>query len=143
MPFVFLDSACFLSYVRVQRQLLSFHQEIHPHLENYQKLLKEVCKLSSHIVLCFIMWILTVLWPCALFGSKWLIILVMSLLEKCIESRRLFVSWFRTVGKVLLSLKREHWFRKIWLNNSAFFLKSVMNFFSWERIRCSRNFFVI
>ena len=30
-------------------------------------------------------------------------------------------------------IRREHWFTKKWLNNLAFSLKSVMNFFSWKR----------
>ena len=81
----------------------------------------------------FIIRILSISWLCALFGSKWLIVLAMSLLENCIESRRLFVSWGRLVGKTLLLLKREHWFTKKWLNNSAFSLKSVTNLFSWKR----------
>ena len=81
----------------------------------------------------FIIRILSISWPCALFGSKWLIILAMSLLEKCIESRHLFVSWGRSVCKALLLLKREHWFTKKWLNNSAFSLNSVMNLFSWKK----------
>ena len=81
----------------------------------------------------FIIRILSISWPCALFGSKWLIILAMSLLEKCIESRHLFVSWGRSVGKTLLLLKRGHWFTKKGLNNLAFSLKSVMNLLSWKR----------
>ena len=78
----------------------------------------------------FITRILSISWRYALFGSKWLIILAMSLLEKFIEFRQLFVSWGRLVGKTLLLLKREHWFIKKWLNNSAFSLKSVTNLFS-------------
>ena len=81
----------------------------------------------------FIIQILSISWPCSLFGSKWLIILAMSLLEKCIESRHLFVSWGRSVGKTLLLLKREHWFTKKWLNNSAFSLKFMMHLFSLKR----------
>ena len=81
----------------------------------------------------FIIRILSISWPCALFGSKWLIILAMSLLEKFIESKHLFVSWGKSVGKTLFLLEREHWFTKKWLNNSVFSLKSVMNLFSWKR----------
>ena len=81
----------------------------------------------------FIIRIPSISWRCALFESKWLIILAMSLLEKFIESRHLFVSWGRSVGKTLLLLKREHWFTKKWLNNSVFSLKSVMNLFLWKR----------
>ena len=81
----------------------------------------------------FIIRILSISWPCALFGSKWVIILAMSLLEKCIESRHLFVSWGRSVGKTLLLLKRGHWFTKKGLNNLAFSSKSVMNLLSWKR----------
>ena len=82
----------------------------------------------------FIIRILSISWPCALFGSKWLIVLAMSLLKKCTESRHLLVSWGRSTGKTLLLLKKEHWFTKKWLNNSAFSLKSVMILFSWKRV---------
>ena len=96
--------------------------------------LKIVLKgLQIEFPLSFIIHILRISWPCALFGCKWLIILAMSQLEKYIESRHLFVRWGRSVGKTLLLLKRKHWLTKKWLNNSAFCLKSVMNLFSWKR----------
>ena len=54
----------------------------------------------------FVIGIVSTSWPCALFGSKWLIILGMLLFKTCIESRSLFVSWGRSVGKTLLLLKK-------------------------------------
>ena len=78
------------------------------------------------------------IWLYALFGSKWVIILTIRLLEKpivlkCIESGHLFLSWSRSVGKKFLLLNREHWFLKNLLINSALFsLKYVMNIFSWK-----------
>ena len=52
--------------------------------------------------------ILRISWRCALFRSRWLINLAMSLLETFIESSYLFVSWGRSVGKTLLILNSEH-----------------------------------
>ena len=65
----------------------------------------------------FIIWILSMSCPCALSGSKWLIILVMSQLKKFIESSCLFVSWGRSVGKTLLLLNRGDW--EIWSFDSV------------------------
>ena len=97
--------------------------------------------LQSDFPHIFIIRILSIWWPCALFGSEWLIILAILLLEKCIESRHLFVSWGRSVGKTLLLLKQEHWFTKIWLNSSVFF--EVCDELIFTKNRYARNFFVI
>ena len=66
----------------------------------------------------------------------------MPLLEKCIESMHLFVSWGRSAGTAMLLLEREHWFIKKWLNNLPFSLKSVMNLFLWSRRGMQWFFFI-
>ena len=81
----------------------------------------------------FIIRILSISRPCVLFGSMWLIILAMSLLKKCIESRHFFVSGGRSVGKTLLLLKREHSFRKKWFDSETGLHYSLWQSFSHKK----------
>ena len=123
MAYSFLDF-CLFPFLCMGKMLAFSHSW--GNLPSFRQSLKIIERgLQIEFPHSFIIRILSISWPCALFGSKWLIILAMSLLEKCIESRHLFVNWGRSVGKTLLSLKREHWFTKKWLSNSAFSLKSV------------------
>ena len=91
------------------------HGKIYLHLENHGKLLRGFQIEFRHQG--FIIRILGILRTWALFTFKWLIILAMSLLEKFIESRYLFVT-----QAVLISKKM--------VKNSGFSLKSVWNLFS-------------
>ena len=77
----------------------------------------------------YIIRILSISWPWALFGSKLFIILEMSSFEKLTVSSDFFVSFARLLGKTLLLFNRAHWFAKKVLKSSAFSLKFV-NLFS-------------
>ena len=81
----------------------------------------------------FVMWILILSWPWALFGSKFCIIFSISLLEKCKVFKRFSVVQWRLEGSSLLLLSKEHCFAKKELESSAFFLKSVTYSFPWKR----------
>ena len=81
----------------------------------------------------FIIRILSISWPWALFGSKLFIILDVSTVEKLTVSSNLLVRFSSSFGKTLLLLNRVHWFAKKVLKSLAFSLKFVINLISWNR----------
>ena len=72
----------------------------------------------------FIIWILSISWLWALFGSNLFIIfltfLLMPLVGKLTVLSDLSVSFARLLGKTLLLFNRVHWFSKKVLKGSAF-----------------------
>ena len=84
--------------------------------------------LQREVSQIFIVRILIISWPCALFRSKFLIIFRMLSLAKWIVDSNLCV--LRTEGRSLFVFIRKHCFAKKLLNISAFSLKFVMNLWS-------------
>ena len=80
----------------------------------------------------FIIRILSISWPWALFGSKLFIILDVSTVEKLTVSSSLLVSFSSWFAKTLLLFNRVHWLAKKILKSSAFSLKFVINLISWN-----------
>ena len=74
----------------------------------------------------FIIRILIISWPCALFGSRFLVIFRMSSLVKWIIDSNLWVFFERTEGRSLFMFIREYCLAKKLLNTSAFSLKFVV-----------------
>ena len=80
----------------------------------------------------FNMWILIMLWPWALLGSKLFIILPISLSVNVMFDKDLSVKSSKSVGSTLLFRNNEHWLAKKELDNSAFSLKLVINLLLWK-----------
>ena len=82
--------------------------------------------LQMEVLHIFMMRILTLSWPCALFGSSFTIVLSMSSSVILTQNSLASVLQSKAGGSWLLLLVNEHWFAKNELSSSAFFLKSVM-----------------
>ena len=80
--YLFLRTCTMLAFFHSWRNLPSFRKS----LEIFER------GLQIEFLHSFVIWILSILWPCALFESKWLIILAMSLLKKFVKSRFMVVT---------------------------------------------------
>ena len=89
--------------------------------------------LQSDLPLIFIIRIMILTWPWALFESKFCIIFSISLSEKVRVSKQFSVVKWRLRGSSLLLLIKEHCLAKKELKNSAIFLNSVRYSFQWKR----------
>ena len=102
-----------------------------PVLKAYLKFISNGLKIVKQHVsnMCTLM----LLWPWALLGLKFWIILPIFSCEKLTVDRRLLVLKVKLVGSSLSFLIREHCLVKKELKSSAFSLKSVKKQFSWNK----------
>ena len=90
----------------------------------------------------FIIRILMLSWPLALFGSSFWINFIISSFEKLNEDRRSIKYWtFK--GSVLLLFIKVHWLAKWELKSSSFFSKSVTNALCVELVGWFRFFYYL
>ena len=128
----FLIFACHLScernHIRFFHSLGNFPLSKQDWKINFRGLQIEV----SHILIILI---LIISYTRALFGSTFLIIFRISLVEKSIVDRDSCVFFFaRITGRSMLLLTLEHWLAKKLLKILAFSLKSVRNLYWMEGI---------
>ena len=112
-----------------------------PFLMQDMKIISKGLEIDSPQILS--KWILTISWLWALLGSRYRIILTISLLLNDIDQKTFFVFFKNFDGSLLDLFTKEHCSAKKELNTSAFSVKSVTYLFWWIKVEHKELFYCL